>query len=115
MKDQTLPEIQASTMWGAHGYGKHFEAETTPWRDTRHAAQHVSMHGGDLLRCIDQLEHTDESTRAEAEKRVADVFICLVRVANTWPGGAIDIQAAVRARLAGKGLDPTAPAPPSGT
>ena len=40
--------------------------------------------------------------RSDQEKYVADLVICALRIANTFPGGVIDLQKAVQDRIEGK-------------
>lgn len=106
--ERTIREFQATLPWGAHEYGQPFRARTDPQRDAHHALLHVHKAGGKLAGLLDDLDHNDEVVALgglrdhDAGKYLADLLICALRVANTWPGGPIDLSAALERRLAEK-------------
>ena len=115
MSDKTIRELQCSLPWTAH-YHRDFRATPQTHKDFGHALLHIHKAGGKLASIIDEAEHAgydwaDPSRRAEVEKYIADMVVCALRMANTCPDGAIDLQAAVERRLAAKNnqLAETAP------
>jgi hypothetical protein len=105
--DTTLPELQAGLPWGANDYSKEFLADPRPHKWYDHARKHLDKASGRLGDLCEEMDHdpsdaTVAAHRADDEKRLADVMICLLRLANTHPGGKIDLVAVVGKRLAQK-------------
>jgi hypothetical protein len=104
--EKTLREIQASSIWGAHTYSAAFQADPRPHRDASHALLHIHKAAGKLDAVIDHLDHGEPQDDGAVVRAVADILICALRFANTWPGGRIDAQEAILARLREKGIGP---------
>lgn len=73
-------------------------------KDFGHALTHVHKAGGKLAAMVDDMDHSVDAAEAlDAEavgNMLADLVICALRMANTAPGGNIDLQRAVVRRLA---------------
>jgi len=101
--DLTLRELQTNLPWSVH-YSADFRAAPMPHKDMAHALTHVHKAGGTLAALVDDMDHrketADDRVRLEAHRKyVADLVICALRMANTWPGGPIDLQREVEDRL----------------
>jgi len=101
---KTLKDLQADAAWGSQTYSEAFNADRRPHRDMAHAVQHIHKAGGKLAAALDDLDHGESTDRSAVERALADTVICALRAANQWPGGAIDLQAAVEARMESKGM-----------
>jgi len=104
--DHTLRELQVNLPWTIR-YSRDFRANPQPHKDFAHALTHVGKAAGYLHAFVDDMDHRrDEAEAADVreryEKYVADLVVCALRMANTFPGGPIDLQAAVKERLEGK-------------
>lgn len=98
-----IKELQRALPWGAHDYTAEFNARTDPARDFEHAHGHVGKALGGLFEhVIDAHAHAGTIDREKAIKKLADIVICAMRMANTMPGGVVDLDEAVRARLTEK-------------
>lgn len=114
MSTKTLREIQTGAMWGAHTYSREFNADPRPHHDAAHAVLHITKATGKVAGLLDDLDHAQDFVAAitgtchrdDVARYLADVVICALRAANTWPGGAIDMTNAIEARLRGKGIGP---------
>ena len=62
----------------------------------------VARLGGLFESAIDDRVHIGSVNRGEVEKKLADVLIVLLRMANTIPGGEINLSRAVEDRIAEK-------------
>jgi len=101
---KTLRDLQADAAWGSQTYSEAFNADRRPHRDMAHAVQHIHKAGGKLAAALDDLDHGEGTDRSAVERALADTVICALRAANQWPGGAIDLQSAVEARMESKGM-----------
>jgi hypothetical protein len=129
----TLEELQQeiARRWGSSEYGPAYLARQDPQRDAHHALLHVHKAGGKLAGTLDGLDHVvgeglpgavaasvaGPACADEAGRYLADLVICATRVAERWPGGAIDLQKAITERLAAKfppAADPKCPVCPGG-
>jgi hypothetical protein len=113
--DRTLREMQSSLPWTGH-YHRDFRASPMTHKDFGHALLHVMKAGGKLAALLDQAEHegvdwANAGQRRETAKLVADFVICALRMSNTCPDGAIDLQRAVEDRLTAKNNQLAAEAP----
>lgn len=102
-----ISELQATLPRNAHSYSEAFKASTVPHRDYAHAYLHVQKALGRLADALDSADHLDNVVAAFAAhppgaKYLADIVICAVRMANTNPEGPIDLERAIRDRLAEK-------------
>lgn len=104
-------QVEVENRWGFSAYGDAFMARADPQRDADHAMKHIAKALGKLSGASDDFDHTNrdrydkkdmiESNDA-AEAAIADLMICAARVASTWPGGPMDLDAIVARRLAKK-------------
>lgn len=104
-------QVEVENRWGFSAYGDAFMARADPQRDADHAMKHIAKALGKLSGASDDFDHTNrdrynkkdmiESNDA-AEAAIADLLICAARVASTWPGGPMDLDAIVARRLAKK-------------
>lgn len=105
VKEKSLRELQASLPWTSHSH-RDFRANPITHKDFGHALLHVHKAGGKLAELVDVAEHKGHDfNHADVEKYVADLVICAMRMANTCPNGAIDLQAAVERRLTAKNAE----------
>lgn len=96
-------KLQRELPWGAHDYTEEFNERKDAVRDFEHAHGHVvKALGGLFEHVIDEHAHNGKVDREKATKKLADVLICLARMANVMPGGAVDLASAVVDRLAEK-------------
>jgi hypothetical protein len=111
-----LRVLQERMPWGAHDYTAQFQARGDEHRDANHATLHVLKAAGKLAAVVEEFDHTEpfsqsndperghdaEALQAQAAKALADLVICAARIADRWPGGPLDLGAAVVQRIAGK-------------
>lgn len=101
-----LKEIQLTLPWSTH-YSREFKASPIPHKDFTHALVHIGKAAGKLFGLVDDMDHRREVSdrpdlRQEYEKYLADLVICALRMANTFPGGVIDLERATLKRLRDK-------------
>ncbi len=105
MKDLTIRELQTNLPWTIR-YSQDFRSSPMTHKDWAHAMHHVSKAAGKLHGLADDMDHdralADSRLQTEHGKYVADLVVCALRLANTFPGGVLDLQAAVQARIEGK-------------
>lgn len=104
--DITLRELQTNLPWTVR-YSADFRASPMTHKDMAHALTHVHKAGGMLAALVDDMDHHKEIADSRPQldacrKYVADLVICALRIANTWPGGPIDLQREVEDRLESK-------------
>lgn len=102
----SLRELQTSLPWTIR-YSRDHRANPQPHKYFAHALHHVSKAAGKLHALADDMDHdrevADDSTLRERHaKYVADLVVCALRIANVFPGGAIDLQGAVQLRIVEK-------------
>lgn len=102
-KDLTLRQFQTKLPWTIK-YSQDFRRNPQSHKDFAHALHHTSKAAGKLHGIADDFDHDrqaplDKATKADAAKYLADLVICALRAANTFPGGIIDLQDAVHTRL----------------
>jgi hypothetical protein len=85
--------LQDVPRWGAHAdtYTPEFHVDPRAHRDATHAVIHLWKAGGKLAR----LRHGHLIERPAAANALADVVICALRAADTWPGGVRDLASRV--------------------
>ena len=110
MADKTIRELQSSLPWTIR-YSRDFRASPQSHKDMAHAMHHVSKAAGHLHALADDMDHDreiadDATLRDRYGKYVADLVVCALRIANTFPGGVLDLQAAVQDRIVQKNLAP---------
>lgn len=106
--NRTVRELQVSLPWTIR-YSRDFRANPQPHKDFTHALIHVGKALGKLLALADDMDHDravadDPTLRERHAKYIADLVVCALRASNTFPGGAIDLQAAVEHRITEKNV-----------
>lgn len=100
--DLTLRELQTNLPWTIR-YSADFRANPQPHKDFAHALIHVGKASGKLFALIDDMDHRKETADNPAIRDfvpyLADLVVCALRAANTFPGGVVDLQRAVEKRL----------------
>lgn len=98
-RERTLRELQTTLPW-SNSYSQDFKMNPQPHKDFAHAMLHITKAAGQLCGIIDELDHTGESAQVErVQILLADLVICALRGANTFPKGTIDLQNAVINRI----------------
>lgn len=105
-QDLTIRELQTNLPWTVR-YSADFRATPMAHKDFAHALTHVHKAGGMLAALVDDMDHRkevadDPAIRESHAKYVADLVVCALRMANTFPGGVLDLQRAVEDRLESK-------------
>lgn len=98
-KDISLRELQTKLPWTVH-YHRDFRASPMTHKDFGHALLHIFKAAGKLAALVNDAEHGGcEFTAEQADRYVADMVVCALRMANTCPGRVIDLQSSVVARI----------------
>lgn len=109
-RDLTLRELQTNLPWTIR-YSQDFRSSPLSHKDFAHTLHHVSKAAGKLHGLADDMDHNravaDDNapisgTKAQYAKYVADLVVCALRLANTFPGGVIDLQSEVQKRIEDK-------------
>jgi hypothetical protein len=101
--DLTIRELQSRLPWTVR-YSADYRANPQSHKDYAHAVTHAQKALGKLAELVDECDH-DKSMgdtpflREGWERFIADLVICAMRAANTFPGGVVDLQRAVVRRL----------------
>jgi hypothetical protein len=100
---KNLRELQTSLPWTIK-YSGDFRASPLPLKDFAHACHRASTAMGHLHGLVDEMDHdgelvADPALRDRYAKYVADLVVCALRMANTFPGGGIDLHDAVVERI----------------
>ncbi len=100
---KTIRELQTSLPWTIK-YSCDYRASPLPHKDFAHACHHASKAMGHLHALVDDMDHdrelaTDPALRDRYAKYVADLVVSALRMANTFPGGSIDLEDAVVERI----------------
>ena len=106
MKDLTIREFQTNLPWTVR-YSQDFRSSPISHKDFAHGLTHVGKASGQLHKFVDDMDHDraisdDPSNINRYGKYLADLVICALRMANTFPGGVVDLQEAVHERLESK-------------
>lgn len=106
MTDFTLRELQTKLPWTIR-YSRDFRASPMAHKDFAHAMHHVGKAAGRLHELVDNMDHDravadDDKLKEEYGQYVADMVVCALRMANTFPGGILDLQKAVQDRIESK-------------
>ncbi len=97
-----LRELQKLLPWTGH-YHHDFRASAMAHKDFAHALIHVFKAAGKLAALVNDAEHKGCAfTREQTDPYVADLVICALRMANTCPGRAFDLEEATVNRLEAK-------------
>lgn len=102
----TLRELQTNLPWTIR-YSRDFRSNPQPHKDFAHGVTHAGKALGRLHELIDDMDHRrtvadGPETREQYGKYVADLVICALRMANTFPGGPIDLQRITEDRIEDK-------------
>lgn len=102
----TLRELQTNLPWTIR-YSQDFRSNPQPHKDFAHAMHHVAKASGKLHALVDDMDHDrtvadSAALRADYGKYVADLVVCALRLANTFPGGVLDLERAVVDRIESK-------------
>lgn len=99
--DLTIRELQTRLPWSVR-YSTDFRSSPVTHKDFAHALTHIVKAAGGLAELVDNMDHdrsVAEAIHTDYHKYVADMVICALRMANTMPGGVLDLQRAVQQRL----------------
>lgn len=101
-----LKDLQTNLPWTIR-YSTDFRSSPLAHKDFAHAMHHVSKASGKLHALADDMDHDrgvadTASLRENYGKYVADLVVCALRIANTFPGGVIDLEAEVIKRIENK-------------
>lgn len=104
--DLTIRELQTNLPWTIR-YSADFRASPLAHKDFAHSLHHVGKALGRLHELADNADHDrnvadNKSLGADYGKYVADLVVCALRIANTFPGGVLDLQRLVEERIEGK-------------
>ncbi len=108
---KTIRELQTTLPWTIR-YSRDFRANPQSHKDFAHAMVHAAKAVGKLMALVDDMDHDRDvadapALREQHAKYLADLVVCALRAANTFPGGVVDLQTATENRIATK----NAPAP----
>lgn len=106
MADHTIRELQTNLPWTIR-YSQDFRSNPQTHKDFAHALHHASKAMGRLHELADDMDHDraladDPQLRERYGKYIADLVVCALRAANTFPGGVLDLQAATQRRIESK-------------
>lgn len=97
-----LRELQTNLPWSIK-YSQDYRLNPQSHKDFAHAVLHVTKAAGKLAAIIDDLDHRrDSEDFGRIKDYLADLVICALRMANTTPGGVIDLERAVIDRIESK-------------
>lgn len=86
-------------------YSDEFRKSEVIHKDFTHALLHVVKSTGKLSAMAEAADHHPEARAflfSDAPRCLADVVICVLRMANTLPGGEINLHEAIMKRLKDK-------------
>lgn len=100
MSGITLRELQTNLPWPFR-HTRDFRATPASHKDFAHALHHVGKALGKLHELAADLnrEELDPAAREANAKYAADLVVCALRIANTFPGGTIDLEKSVMDRI----------------
>lgn len=101
--DLTIRELQTTLPWTIR-YSQDFRSNPQTHKDFAHTMHHVAKAPGKLHALADDMDHDrtladDKGLRDANAKYIADLIVCALRLANTFPGGVVDLQTAVQQRI----------------
>jgi hypothetical protein len=91
MDETTIRRLQERARWGVQSYTAEFRADPRPHRDAAHAVLHVCKAHGKLVTLWLSGFAVDSPRARDA---MADVAICVMRAASTWPCGPVNVALA---------------------
>ena len=106
-RDMNLSMLQTSLPWTVR-YSQDFRANPMSHKDFSHAILHAQKALGKLADFVDRMDH--DRTIADMAAAggqvhgayVADLVVCALRMANTFPGQSLDLAKAVVERIESK-------------
>ncbi len=96
----TLYDLQMNLPWTIK-YSRDYRANPQSHKDFSHAILHAQKALGKLAAMADNLDHRRYEKEAPS-RYLADLVICALRMANTYPDLEIDLQEAVMDRIQDK-------------
>jgi hypothetical protein len=102
-----LRDLQTQLPWTIK-YSTDFRSSPVAHKDFAHALHHVGKALGRLHEFVDNMDHDRalaidfEKNREEYAKYIADLVVCALRLANTFPGGVVDLERAIVERIESK-------------
>ncbi|MHA7917246.1 hypothetical protein [Alloalcanivorax xenomutans] len=105
-RELTLRELQVRLPWTIR-YSQDFRSSPCTHKDFAHALHHVSKAAGKLHALADDMDH-DRALADDPElgerygKYIADLVVCALRLANTFPARTLDLQALTVHRIESK-------------
>ena len=106
MTDLTLRQLQTNLPWTIK-YSQDFRLDPRPHKDFSHALTHIVKASGKLSEMVDSMDHDRDYavsglTKEVFGKYVADLVVCALRMAVTFPGSQLDLQMEVQHRIENK-------------
>ena len=93
----TIKDLQTILPWTVK-YSRDFRSNPQQHKDFAHAITHAMKALGKLSTIVDDLDHRRKEDFAP-DKYMADLVVCALRMANTFPGATIDLESAVIDRI----------------
>jgi hypothetical protein len=107
---RSLRHLQTTLPWTIK-YSTDFRANPQSHKDFAHALLHVQKAAGKLAAMVDDIDHNRDvaldHTIRENARFIADLVVCALRLANTFPGGSVDLENATIARITTKNYPST--------
>ena len=92
--------------WTEETYSEEFQARNSIYKNFDHALKHIDKARARLMMMTEEADHHREPLacfpKGDIEKYLADIVISVARAAETCPWGPIDLEKAVRERMAKK-------------
>lgn len=98
-----LKTLQVNLPWTIR-YSGDFRASPMTHKDFAHTMHHISKAAGHLHGLCDDMDHDrevadDPTLKERYAKYIADLVVCALRLANTFPGSHVDLQREVVDRI----------------
>jgi hypothetical protein len=102
----TLRQLQTTLPWTIH-YSQDYRLNPLTHKDFTHAMLHIGKAAGHLYELCDDADHNrgvadQADLREQYAKYIADLVLRALRLANTFPGGGVDLQEALIHRIESK-------------
>lgn len=98
-RQPSIKDMQVTLPWTVK-YSRDYRANPQTHKDFAHAVMHTMKALGKLTAIVDDYDHRRASELdPKAKDYIADLVICAMRMANTHPGGVIDLMQAVQDRV----------------